>query len=275
MLMQEHLNKIALKEILKLKDLKNVKIRFVVPDSETDPLDLFKNDDQGTLLKWQYHNSKKKAFREGQVTIGFVRIDQSGDRWLLFHVGKVTRDLDRRGEAGYEWEVLEEYRKYFGRLIIKFKNSSQNMIRWADTVLDECEVLEILPHVFDHDIFPGYDRVNLSWQELKRVISKEGWKAALENQNGVYLITDSKTGKMYVGAAYGESGIWGRWQSYIETGHGGNVELKNLDPDYIRQNFRYSILDIFKSTIDEKLVRERESWWKSVLLTREFGFNGN
>ena len=31
--------------------------------------------------------------------------------------------------VGYEYQILPEYQKYFGRLIIKFKNKSQNMIR--------------------------------------------------------------------------------------------------------------------------------------------------
>jgi len=149
------------------------------------------------------------------------------------------------------------------------------MIRLAKSVIYDCEVVQISPDTFDNDIFPGYDKVNVTWQELYRVISKESWKTALQNQKGVYLITDISTGKMYVGSAYGENMILGRWQSYIKTGNGGNIELKNLNFEYIKQNFKYSILDIFKSTIDDQLIIERESWWKSVLLTREFGYNKN
>lgn len=149
------------------------------------------------------------------------------------------------------------------------------MIRRANSVIDDCEVVQILPDTFDNDIFPGYDKVNISWQELSRVISKESWKTALQNQKGVYLITDTSSGKMYVGSAYGENMIWGRWQSYVRTGNGGNVELKNLSFKYIKQNFHYSILDIFKSTADDQLIIAKESWWKSVLLTRDFGYNKN
>ena len=80
---------------------------------------------------------------------------------------------------------------------------------------------------------------------------------------------------MYVGSAYGEHMILGRWQSYIKTGNGGNIELKRLNFDYIKKNFKYSILDIFKSTIDDQMIIERENWWKEVLNTREFGYNKN
>lgn len=42
----------------------------------------------------------------------------------------------------------------------------------------------------------------------------------------------------------------GRWTSYIKNGHGGNVELKKWDIDYKKNH--YSILDIYKSTIEDK-----------------------
>ena len=80
---------------------------------------------------------------------------------------------------------------------------------------------------------------------------------------------------MYVGSAYGQDMILGRWRNYVSNGHGGNIELKKIPFDYIKENFRYSTLDIFKSTIDDTVIIQRESWWKETLLTREFGYNKN
>ena len=270
-------NKILLNELLKLEDLDNVKIRFNLMFRDNwNPIEIFKNDDLEVLLEGQYWNYKrKKSFKEGQITVGFIRINSNENLWLLFHIGKVTKDLGVLDGVGYEYEVLSEYQKYFGRLIIKYRNKAQTMIRLAKSVVDDCEIAQILPDTFDNDIFPGYDKINVSWQELSRVIERESWKTALQNQKGVYLITDISCGKMYVGSAYGENMIQGRWQSYIKTGHGGNIELKTLSFEYIKQNFRYSVLDIFKSTVDDQLIIAKESWWKSVLLTREFGYNKN
>ena len=275
--MQKNTKKILLNDILKLDHLDNVKIRFNLMFRDNwNPIEIFKYDGYDVLLEGQYWNyKKKKSYKNGQITIGFIRISNTDDLWLLFHVGKITKDLNVLNGVGYEYEILPEYQKYFGRLIIKYKNKAQTMIRLAKSVMDDCEVIQILPDVFDNDIFPGYDKVNISWQELSRVIFKESWKTALQNQKGVYLITDISNGKMYVGSAYGENMILGRWQSYVETGHGGNVELKKLKFDHIKKNFRYSILDIFKSTVDDQLIIERENWWKSVLLTRVFGYNKN
>ena len=69
--------------------------------------------------------------------------------------------------------------------------------------------------------------------------------------------------------------IYGRWRSYVKTGHGGNVELKRFNFDYIKDNFHYSVLDIYKSTIEDNVIINRENWWKNALMTRQFGYNKN
>ena len=273
--MNKH-NKILLNDLLNFEDISRVKVRFnLMFKGNWNPIEIFKNAEASTLLGGQYWNySKKKSFKEGQITVGFLRLNDD-DLWLLFHVGKVTKDLNKYNGVGYDYESLPEYEKYIGRLIVKFQNKSQTMVRLASSEIDECEVAQLLPDTFDNDIFPGYDSVRLSWSEMSRVIRKESWKTALENQKGVYLITDKSNGKMYVGSAYGENMILGRWRSYIATGHGGNVELKKVTTQHIKQNFEYSILDIFKSSTDDKIILARESWWKLVLQTREFGYNQN
>lgn len=268
---------IKLNDILKIENLKNVKIRFNLMFADNwNPIEMFKNNETATILRGQYWNyNKNKSFKEGQITLGFMRIKSNENFWLLFHIGKVTKDLNVFNGIGYEYEILSEYEKYFGRLIIKFKNTSQNMIRNAESVINDCEVEQILPDTFDNDIFPGYDKVNISWGEMARVIEKDTWKTALQNQKGVYLITDISNGKKYVGSAYGENMILGRWKSYLKTGNGGNVGLKNLEFDHIKENFRYSILDIYKSTTNDQEIIERENWWKEVLQSRQFGYNEN
>jgi len=267
---------IKLSDILKFsqEELENTRIKFnLMFAGNWNPIEIFKNKDEKVLLEGQYWNSEKRNFKEGQTTIGFIRIKD--DLWLLFHIGKVTKVLDVFNGIGYEHEELLEYKKYFGRLIVKYKNTSQKLTRRAISLIDECEVYEILPDIFDNDIFPGYDNVNLSWNDLSRVLQKDSWKTALQNQKGVYLISDTSNGKMYVGSAYGERMLLGRWEDYAKTGNGGNKELKELSFDHIKQYFRYSILDIFKSTIKDELIISRETWWKEVLLTRNFGYNKN
>lgn len=271
-------DKILLNDLLQLTNLDNVRIRFNKDNGlGYDPIKLYK-EDQGKLLIGQFWNyPKKKSFSEGNIAIGFARIE--GDKWLLFDISLITKDLNKKDGVGYEYEKLSKYEKYFGRLIIKYHNKSQNLIRLGKNLIDQLEVIEILPEQFNDDDFQGYENVNLSWFDLKRVIKKKDWKSALENQKGVYLIVDHKTGKLYVGSAYGKDMILGRWNSYINNGHGGNVELKKLVREkgfeYVKNNFYYAILDIYKSTTEDSIIIDRESRWKKVLLSRKFGYNKN
>lgn len=265
---------IKLTELLRFDNLSNVKIRLVPQNRYFDPVELVQSGKVEQLMEAMYWNYKKRSFRAGQIAVGFMRL-QRDNQWLLFHVGKVVRELDRYDAIGYEYDELPEYKRFVGRLVVRFKNRSQNMVRRADTLVHDMTIDAILPDGYDLDEFPGYDKVNISWERLVKAIDKDSWATALGNQKGVYLITDKASGKMYVGSAYGDEMILGRWKSYANSCHGGNVELRKIETDYIKENFEYTILEIFKSSTDDETILNRESFWKRVLHTRDFGYNLN
>ena len=96
----------------------------------------------------------------------------------------------------------------------------------------------------------------------------------------VYLITDNKTGKLYVGSATAQYGmLLQRWSNYVSDGHGGNEGLKAVVQehgfDYVKANFQYSILENYNARMDDNYILKRESWWKEALRSREFGYNKN
>jgi hypothetical protein len=280
---------IKLNDILHIEDLSNVKIQLVYPNKSVtgDSLEKVKKymyDDENELkthmdIWFGWNAGGNPPFKKGQI--GILLLSLSDDRFLLITVREIKSDalkVEKEKYYYYEFDEVEKFSIYFDRLIIRCHSKNTRMIcQNATTLIDELEVEEILPEGYrkcSHP-FPGYDNVNISWHELSRVISKETWKTALQNQKGIYLISDTSNGKMYVGSASGENMLLGRWQSYVTTGHGGNKELKKLGFDYIKENFRYSILEIFKSTTDDNTIIKREIWWKEVLLSRNFGYNEN
>ena len=105
--------------------------------------------------------------------------------------------------------------------------------------------------------------------------------SALENVHGVYLITDTSTGKRYVGSAYGDQGIWLRWVKYTASGHGEVAELQKLvkpDLDYPRKHFRFALLEYRAASTPNDVILKRETFWKEALLTRDkykYGLNSN
>ena len=154
-------------------------------------------------------------------------------------------------------------------------------INWCQNGTTDKEILEIRPAVSEVE-FISYDKVLLSFDTLRKIVYNKAaykeWEDKLSAVAGVYLITDTKTGKHYVGSASGlEGGIWGRWSEYARTKHGGNkrlVELITADPDYC-YNFQYSILEVFPLKRDKQEVLEYEQLYKKKLWSIQFGLNDN
>lgn len=274
--------RIKLDDLLRIpdSDAGNVKVKFNQTDGNEDPMELYLRDPKIINDHWLFWRNKQRYFNVGQVAICLLKL--SYDTWLLTTIKKVTEEFGVYNDINYKGEDIEEYSQYFGRVIIKYHKTVQTQGMYYNTIKDELEVLEILPNMFDGDEFPGYDRVRLSYTQLKAIIErkKKSWIAALENQKAVYLITDKNNGKLYVGSATSDNGmLLARWSNYVDNGHGGNVELKKLvneqGLDYVKKNFQYSILENYNARIDDKVVLERESWWKETLQSRVFGYNEN
>ena len=273
---------IKLNDLLRIPDSEssNVKVRFNQHDGYNDPMDLYLSNPEIVNSQWLFWRNKQRFFNVGQIAICLMKL--SNDEWLLTTIKRVTKELNVTNGINYLGEELKEYEQYFGRVKIKYHRTSQSQGMYYNTVRDELEVLEILPNMFDGDEFPGYDRVRLSYTQLKAIIErkKKSWIAALENQKAVYLITDKNNGKLYVGSATSDNGmLLARWSNYVDNGHGGNIELKKLvneqGLDYVKKNFQYSILENYNARIDDKVILERESWWKETLQSRVFGYNEN
>lgn len=172
-----------------------------------------------------------------------------------------------------------------GRLVIHWVKDARAKGRVPGTILKDMRVSEILPEIYAGEDFPGYANINHSYAVLEKLWldSKPDWVAALTSCQGVYLLTDSRTGMRYVGSAYGEEGIWSRWGKYFNSGgHGGNKLLKELlsskksGIDYARENFQLCLLEQASSRDSEQYIIQRESFWKQVLLSRgKYGLNEN
>lgn len=274
--------KIMLNDLLHFDagEIPNVRIKFNIWNGYHDPLELYKEDPDLVNIQWFLWHDERRYFRAGQTAICFLRVGM--DTWLLTTIKTITRELDVTGGIGYEADEVDAYKKYFGRVLVKYHNTNKGMGRTYESVMNELEVLEILSDQFTGNDFPGYENVRLSYRALKNVLDRQlpGWIAALQNQKAVYLITDTKTGKLYVGSATAQRGmLLQRWSSYVENGHGGNKGLRELvDREgfgYVQENFQYSILENYNARMDDDYILRREAWWKDTLRSREFGYNEN
>ena len=257
-----------------------VKVKFNQHNGYNDPMELYLQEPDTVNTQWLFWRTKQRYFNVGQIAICLLKL--SYDTWLLTTIKRVTKELGVYDGINYEGEELEEYRQYYGRVIIKYHKTAQTQGMFYSTVQKDLEVLQLLPAAFDGEEFPGYDNVRLSYLQLAAIIQrrKQSWVAALENQKAVYLITDTSNGKLYVGSATSDKGmLLARWSSYVENGHGFNKELialvREKGLEYVQQYFQYSILENYNARIDDHVVLKRESWWKETLQSRKFGYNDN
>ncbi|MCE4956666.1 GIY-YIG nuclease family protein [Macrococcoides caseolyticum] len=262
------------------EEMNHVKIKFNQSNGFVDPMEVFKQSPEEVNTQWLFWRNKSRYFNVGQTAVCLLKL--SYDTWLLTTIKKVTKELDVLEGINYEGVELPQYEKYYGRVIIKFKKSFMAQGRFYKDLHQELIVQQILPTIYDGDDFPGYDKVKLSYQQLATIIhrGKRDWIAALENQKAVYLITDKSNGRLYVGSATSMSKmLLTRWSNYVANGHGGNKELVALVEekgfDYVKENFQYTILENYNGKVDDKLVLQRESYWKEALQSRQFGYNSN
>lgn len=270
-----------LNDLLRLEaEDENIKVRFIQYNGESNPMENYMNDPEEINTQWLLWRNTQRYFNVGQIAICLLKL--SDDTWLLTTIKRITKDLQIQKGINYEAEELEEFQSLYGRVIIKFHKTFQSQGVFYKNVCDKLVVNQILPVVFDGDEFPGYDKVRLSYNQLRGILgaNKKDWIAALENQKAVYLITDKNNGKLYVGSATSDKGmLLQRWRNYIDNGHGGNKELLELVKekgfDYVKENFQYSILENYNAKVDDHVILERESWWKETLQSRNFGYNSN
>lgn len=180
------------------------------------------------------------------------------------------------GDIYYKLEPVPGYEDLIDRVIIDWGLATRAWHQW----LKDKPVIEILPKG-QVKPFPGYLDFVLSFDELTQMLkspdANRTWHQMLKSVAGIYLITDTKTGQLYVGSAYGKDGILGRWQTYVQTGHGNNVLLKEIMKADVsrKQDLAFTILRTLPSTLTVNEVIAYEKLYKQKLGSIAHGLNLN
>lgn len=238
------------------------------------PLDAFY---EGRFKEWQ-EDQRGRNFTRSMV-IGLIHLE--GRRWLFAGVYRVLgcESLDN-GRFRYSTELLGGQGDLIGRVIVDHQRAARAPYLIGLPDGGPFHVAEIKAQPMTIGEFPGYGAVSESMTRLRIIVGQnlESWRGALANMKGVYLITDRSNGKLYVGSATGNEGLWQRWSAYAATGHGGNRDLRRVLDEYSpahADNFQFSLLEVADSRATDEYVLTRESYWKEVLYSREYGYNAN
>jgi hypothetical protein len=271
---------IKLNTLLPITNLDNYKLHLACRDEKDNPpinpLDVFirsKEEWEG----WNRYRGKRNRFNRKYI-FALIEFYHEPDEWLFGGIYEVIS----RSTRGYKVQLVENWQEFIGRLKIHFKRPSRAPAFNLERYFKEMVVSEILNESYTGEEFPGYENINHDFTYIEHIIktNKPDWKAALINVKGIYLVSDKNNSKRYVGSAYGNSGIWARWACYIGTGHGWNDELTKIVEEkgigYARSNFVFALLEYRAMKADDKIIIERENYWKEVLLTRgQYGYNKN
>ena len=141
-----------------------------------------------------------------------------------------SRDRAERGERG--------------RVVVR---RPSRRARWnVGATAAKNEVLEIAD---DEPIpFPGFDRILVDHATLHAALTEPrdaSWKTALASVVGVYVITDTRDGRRYIGKADGAERIAQRWAACAQNGNDGKANLQNRDS----ATFRHSLLSMFDPNV--------------------------
>ena len=267
---------IELREIWPIENPDEYKVHFARWNDKEQPLEVWARS-PAEWLGWQEYWPGRNDFNRPLI-FALMQFYHETDAWLF---GGVYRVLERL-PAEYRVELTDEHAGLIGRLKLRTPYRNRLARPKLEEQYDDFEVIEILREPYAGTPFPGYARIDLSFAELETIVGNErpDWKTALENIVGIYAIADTRLERIYVGAAFGDGGIWSRWASYVSSGDGGNVELGRAIGDqgllYCRRHFRFTLLETLLESTPRDEVAAREAHWKQILRTRgRRGLNRN
>lgn len=217
------------------------------------------------------HSSNPRIFPTNPPRNWVVFLPEGGDRARLWAVlenhGEVSSDGTRRLFSLSQSDLLKDLKD---RLVIGWR--SPRTWRLSATTAATYPIVEIADA--EPVPFPGFDALTLDYPQLQAVMREHryaSWRAALSSVVGIYLITDTRDGRHYVGKADGDESVRQRWAVYATNGHGGNVGFRTTDPS----SFRFSLLRVFDPATPTRVVDTAESHFKHALDSRRHGLNRN
>ena len=175
--------------------------------------------------------------------------------------------IDKAGSCDvYDLKLQDKLQDLIGKIFIDW---GPGALAWVQYAARNDKPITELRKEFREPDFPGFLNFIQPLSKLDNL--PKSWVATLKSSRGVYLLTCPKTKEQYVGSAGGEEGFWGRWQNYLNTGHGGNEGLKSRDPS----DYQVSILEVAGTSATPEDIQTMEGRWQTKLQSKEMGLNRN
>ncbi|MBR1632498.1 MAG: GIY-YIG nuclease family protein [Bacteroidales bacterium] len=229
-----------------------------------------------------YQSEQSEAlFKDVDYIVSFIGEEGTTARMVgvyrILGLDQERIDKVNNGHFYYKMAEVSGFEELNERVIIDWGKSTITWHQWLHK--NDKEVVAIERKGIDW-VCPDYEEIILSYEQLQRIFKDQisVWKNKLSSSNCIYVISDSKSGSLYVGSTYNREGIWGRWKDYASTGHGGDVELIKLleaDPEYSKKYFTWAILQVLPLGIQDEKAIHIETLWKNKLGRSACSLNKN
>ncbi len=127
---------------------------------------------------------------------------------------------------------------------------------------------------------PDYEDIDVQLALLRSVYdnaeANASWRDRLSAVGGIYLLTDHRNHKLYVGKTDAKQGFWDRWRAYAMKRTGNML----VDPAFeaghlLHEEATMSILQVVpRGSATELEIEALEARWMRRLHSREVGYNG-
>lgn len=244
------------------------------------PYTLWRDDPAGFEKYQSIQHTERRSHFNGRYWASFVVPPSGGTLFVGMFEATLIGPVPEGTIDPLTGRILNQYDYYtcnrfealsdcVGRLFIHWGDSSSASRAWVQRADNQDKLIVELRRAFREESFPGFTKLIRPLSEIESMPAS--WKEVLRSSRGVYLLACPRTREHYVGSASGEDGFLGRWEAYVATGHGGNVELRIRDPsDYL-----VSVLEVAGSSASADDIVALESTWKLKLHSREIGLNRN
>lgn len=189
---------------------KRTKIHLAGYNQVEEPLDVYRRgiDKWESWQRWQNRRNFEREF-----VIALIDIPQQPGLWMFAGAYRQEGKESRTGKDGGSWWYynlprLTEFDNIAARVVVKHFRKDRASYRDAETISEQLSVHEVRSRPLTLPEFPGYKQVHVSFSQLCALMEagEASWRTALSAVSGVYVLSDSVDGKLYVGAPMGKAG---------------------------------------------------------------------
>jgi hypothetical protein len=198
------------------------------------------------------------------VFVGMYRVDSAGR--CLPGATDALLHSDVSGQFKYDLQLLDVLSDYRDKLAIEWGSGTR---AWVQRAANQPKpVLEIAEQY--EPKFPGFRAFTRLVDDVPTMPS--GWQQVLRSVKGSTSSSTSRPVSSTSARPRERTACWGRWMDYATDGHGGNLALKEANKKR-RRTYQVSVLEVVDGNTPDETIEQTESYWKSKLLSREFGLN--